>query len=92
MSNVSTSFDITENIPKLPVGPTRPNPGPILLIVARTAENVVSQSYPSIPTITSDMTNISVYRARYIYCPEYRIINSLAIHPKNLNTPRMNLF
>lgn len=84
MSNVSTSFDITENIPKLPVGPTRPNPGPILLIVARTAENVVSQSYQSIPTITIDIINISVYRARYIYIA--LSIESSTLLPSTLRT------
>ncbi len=41
MPMLRVTFDSTDMPPKLPVGPTRSNPGPILLKVAATAENAV---------------------------------------------------
>ena len=55
MSNINTSFDITENSEKLLAGPTPPIPGPMLLKVAATAVNVVSVSY----------THLDVYKRQH---------------------------
>ena len=56
ISIVITSFDKIENSEKFPVGPTLPKPGPILLIVATIAVNVVAGSKPSSETISVETT------------------------------------
>ena len=47
ISKIRTSFENTLKPPKLPVGPTRPSPGPILFMVAATAVKVVTRSLSS---------------------------------------------
>ena len=44
MSIVRTRVEKSEKMPKLPVGPTIPRPGPILLKVAATAVKLVTRS------------------------------------------------
>ena len=60
ISNMNTSLDSDENQPKLHVGPTRLKPGPMLLMVAATDDNVVTRSSHSKDTIRADITNITV--------------------------------
>ena len=59
ISNIITHFDMAEKPEKLPVGPTAPSPGPMLLKVAATAVKFVVKSKLSRLTITVERTKIT---------------------------------
>ena len=54
-------IDSGENIEKLPIGPVKPNPGPILLIHETTLVRVVSKSKLSIDTNSVIVAIIIIY-------------------------------
>ena len=60
ISNIITNFDKTEKSPKLPMGPTFPSPGPILLSVAATAVTLLVKSKLSKEMSKVDMANIKI--------------------------------
>ena len=61
MSNIMTSFDKSENELKLPIGPTRSSPGPMLFKVAATAVKVDVKSKLSKDTSKTEIANINIY-------------------------------
>lgn len=60
----STKVEKSENGAKLPIGPTSPNPGPILLKHAATAVNVVSKSKDSKDIIRNILKIQTIYTAK----------------------------
>ena len=67
ISNIKINFEKSENIPKLRVGPTSSNPGPILFNVAATAVKLVVKSKLSMPISKIENAKINMYATIKIF-------------------------
>lgn len=66
IENVSMIFEIGENSAKLDTGPTSSNPGPILLMVAATAEKAVKKLFVSSAIKKTRNQNTTVKTRKYL--------------------------
>ena len=80
----STTLLKSENAAKLPVGPTTPRPGPILLIQEMTAVNEVVKSKLSTDISSTAEKVIMKYEAMNLIIPE--VVFSGTALPSNLIT------
>ena len=64
------------------IGPTRPKPGPILLIHAATAEKLVTKSFPSKLTSNTASTKIIMKIEKYAKTPF--TVSYFTLAPSNL--------
>ena len=84
ISKDSNNLTGAENIAKLPIGPTRPRPGPTLHRQATVAVKLVVKSKPSRQTRSPEPNNISIYRETNVWVVD--TVSSSKGEPLSLTT------